>query len=1050
MSAYPIFGFFRLFAKPAKNFLLICGTFFKLSALFLFCELAPPVWAQQPVAVSNEWTHLDSPPREKSGAERWVAPFRAEFFQLEHARIRAKYSGIQRGQSYEAGLSGSEIFLPMPDGGTARFKIVEAPVMEAGLAAKFPDVKTYAGVGLDDTNAAVRLDLTPAGFHAQVLSPHGAFYVDPAYRRDTNYYVSYYRRDYQKTNEGFQCLSQENQSLASAMTSPLATANVIESGATLRTYRLALACTAEYAAYFGGTASGAMSAMVTAVNRVNGIYETELAVQMVLIANDELLVYTNASTEPYSNGLGSVMLTQNQSNIDAVIGTANYDYGHVFSTGGGGIAYVGVVCSASSKAGGVTGIAQPVGDPFYIDYVAHEMGHQFGAHHPFNSNTGSCGGVNRYGPTAVEPGGGSTIMAYAGICAPNNLQAVSDSYFNGANIDEIQAYIAGTGGSCAVNSATGNSAPTVSAGASYTIPSQTPFVLTATGSDPNGDTLSYCWEEMDLGPATALTDPDNGSSPLFRSLSPTNVPMRYFPNLASVLAHTNWDEEILPTNSRTMTFRVTARDNRTGGGGVSYSQTQITVVSNGAAFAVTAPKAGVSLSGTTIVSWNVAGTASAPINATGVNISLSVDGGQTYPFALASNAANNGAKAVTLPSLATSAARIKVQGTGNIFFNVSPGNFTITPSGGYPQVVSTALVSESFKPTNGAIDPYETVSVNWGVKNVGPTSTTNLVGTLLQTNGIYYPGGPQTYGAIPAGATVTRAFTFTPSGVCGGTVAAVMQLADGAAPMGIFTNVFILGTNIQYVSTQTYSNIGTMTIPASGKASPFPCTIPVTGITNPVVKVTVTLNGYSHTRPDDVGIMVAGPGGQTVGLMDGCGGTTAVTNLTLAFSDSAAAELPKSSTGTALTSGTWLPSNYNPSDSYSAPAPSPPFGTNITALGATPNGTWSLYCNDFSAPYGGSISGGWSLTIVSSNSVPLCETGYPTPDITGPVCSPNVVWLTWSSIPGPHYQVQYTTNVVSGYWSNLGAAILATNVWTSTTDTAVSFPAKYYRVVVGQ
>ena len=1003
-------------------------------------------------ALGQEWTPVPVEPASKAGAARWVQPLRGELFRLDHAVIRTNYAKIRTGEPADARSIGTEIDLPMPDGTTARFAIVEAPVMAPELAAKFPEIKTYAGQGIDDPQASVRLDLTPAGFHAQVLSPHGAVYVDPAYRDDADLHVSYYKRDYAKAIDDWNCLAEGGSTAGkgvgetSAVSSGIE-ANKVQSGATLRTYRLAVACTGEYAAYFGGTVSAAMAAIVSAVNRVDGVYETELAVRMVLVGNNNLIVYTNASTEPYSNNNGSKMLGQNQTTLDSVIGSANYDIGHVFSTGGGGIALLGCVCVSGEKAEGVTGSSAPTGDAFWIDYVAHEMGHQFGANHTFNSSNGSCGGGNRNASTAYEPGSGLTIMAYAGICSPDNLQLHSDPFFHGISIDEIQAYTTtGSGSSCAVPTATGNSAPTVSAGANYTIPASTPFVLTATGSDPNGDTLTYSWEEMDLGASTALTTPDNGASPLFRPFMPSNSPVRYFPKLSSVLANTNWNQEILPTTSRTMKFRVTARDNRVGGGGVADAQMTVTSVSGTGPFVVTSPNTATNWSGARTVTWNVAGTTNAPISASGVNIFLSTNSGLTFPFLLATNMPNTGAATVVLPNLNSTHARIMVQGAGNIFFDINNVDFTVIPGSAAPLILSTgtSLANESCAPTNGVIDPYETVTVNWTLANFGSSPTTNLIATLLATNGVYYPSTPVTYGVIGAGSNVTRPFSFVPAGTCGGSVTGVVQLADGAANMGTVSSVFNLGLVQTTVTTQIFNNAGSITINDNTSASPYPSTIAVSGVSTPVTKVTATINGWTHTYPSDVSMLLVGPGGQKVKLIGYTGGGSAISGITVTLDDSASATLPSS----AIASGTYLPTDLSSSQVFNSPAPASPYGSTLAPLAATPNGTWLLYVEDFAAVDSGSISGGWSLKFLTTTYTTNCCSTFPQPTLTRTTYSNNVASFNWNSLPGPHYQVQFRTNLSTGSWQNLGSPIPGTNTMMDITDNTSNSPVRFYRVFV--
>jgi hypothetical protein len=556
--------------------------------------------------------------------------------------------------------------------------------MAPELAAKFPEISTYAGQGLDDPTATTRLDWTPAGFHAIIFGLSGTVYIDPFSRNDVTHYISYYARDFipspDKRYVETLPFGADTEAMQAELAELVAEGVLAPAGSELRTYRLAMAATGEYTIFHGGTVPLGLAAIVTSVNRVTGIYEREVAARMVLIANNDLIVYTNPSTDPYTNNNGVTMLGQNQSNLDAVIGSANYDFGHVFSTGGGGVANLGVICRAGVKARGVTGSSQPVGDPFDVDYVAHEIGHQFGANHSFNGNAGSCAGGNRNGPTAYEPGSGSTIMAYAGICGAQNLQLNSDDYFHGVNLDEIVAYsTVGSGNGCPVVTPTRNEPPVVNAGpGGFTIPSQTPFTLTGSASDPNGDALTYNWEEFDLGPAGAPNNPL--SPPFFRSWPSVASPARTFPRLPDLVNNTTVIGEVLPNATRALSFRLTVRDNRLGGGGVNSANVSFNVTTAAGPFAVIAPNTAVVWAGNSQqnVTWNVAGTTVAPVSCAKVDISLSTDGGFTYPITLAVDTDNDGAQPIVVPNIATTSARVRVACAGNIFFDISNVNFTIT------------------------------------------------------------------------------------------------------------------------------------------------------------------------------------------------------------------------------------------------------------------------------------------------------------------------------------------------------------------------------------
>ncbi len=628
--------------------------------------------------------------------ERVTLPRAYRFLSLDFAAMQ----GVLREAPVEAARGAAPLLLalPHPGGGFERFAVVESPVMEGSLASRYPDIRTFAGQGVDDPTASLRLDVTPLGFHAQVLSARGAWYIDPWRRGATDHYQSYLDRDKGRTagGESFSCLVSGDGTpmgvetvMAGGAERVVSPAALLPLGDTLRTYRLAVAATGEYTTAVCSpnppAKSCGMAGIVTTVNRVVGIYEREVAVRMVLVGNNDAVVYTNGASDPYTNGNGSTMLSQNQTNLDSVIGSANYDIGHVVSTGGGGVAYVGVPCRSGMKARGVTGSPNPVGDAFDVDYVAHEMGHQFGALHTFNGTTDNCGGGNRSAESAYEPGSGSTIMAYAGICGAEDLQPHSDPYFHARSFDEIRAYItAGSGDTCPVKTSTGNSAPTVNAGPSFTVPKQTPFTLTGAASDPEGDPLTFCWEEFDLGAQAPPNTDVAAVRPIFRSFNPTTSPSRTFPRLADILSGSATLGESMSTRTRTMTFRLTARDNRAGGGGVDSATTTVDVVGSAGPFAVTQPDTGASWNAGSCqtVTWNVAGTDAAPISCSAVEILLSTDGGQTFPVTLAAATPNDGQEAVNLPLVSTSTARIKVACSSSVFFDISNPDFTIAPSPG--------------------------------------------------------------------------------------------------------------------------------------------------------------------------------------------------------------------------------------------------------------------------------------------------------------------------------------------------------------------------------
>jgi hypothetical protein len=885
-------------------------------------------WQDAAVSASAQRSTAAATAAKADGPQRFHAAT------LNRQGIKSFMAAAPRERSIEADASPLIISLPHPDGGYQRFAIVDSPVMEAGLAAKHPDIRTFSGRGVDDPTATLRMDITPLGLHASVRSPQGRWFVDPRAVRDDSVYHSYHARDLPNRrgplreapitepqlalDRGFfhandplvvrgagfvpgasVTISVRNpQSDTGARQSVVVNADAdgvvkttlvadpsretgsyeitasdgnaastvvyqvvaddaaaaAATGNLLRTYRLALVTDPSYATYFGP--ENVTAAKVTLINRVTQIYEDETSIRLVLINNTDALNLNTAADMTGANGpcggaacfttaqaatCGSGTLTRNRVVAGLLAGASNYDVGHIaLGLNGGGIAGLGVV-GGTSKAQGCTGLPTPVGDFYAVDYVAHELGHQFAGNHTFNGVTSNCSTSNRNAGTSVEPGSGSSIMAYAGICGADNLQTHSDPYWSQRSFDEIVALtsssesvlneiqmgaltgftangasfrisyngvtsapivrgtnytaagvkaaiegIAGwpAGGTVTVSALTdnaftvtfngalagtnvpelklanftggasgyvgeitaggattrggsaagsGNSVPVVTVAPTYTIPLRTPFALTGSAEDADGDTLTYLWEQNDRGATgtangTALLNNIKTNGPLFRQFgvravvssgdtieynSPgenhvTTNPTRVFPDLAQIVANnTNAATgacptvtgtpsadvvecyaEFLPTasyvgtanvnaNPASLNFKLTARDGR---GGVGNATTQLVLASGAGPFLVTAPATGVSAAGgsTLNVAWNVANTSAAPVSTANVKISLSTDGGLTFPTVLAASTPNTGSKAVVLPAVATSKARIKVEAIGNVFFDISHADFAIT------------------------------------------------------------------------------------------------------------------------------------------------------------------------------------------------------------------------------------------------------------------------------------------------------------------------------------------------------------------------------------
>ncbi|MBP2328079.1 hypothetical protein JOF56_008464 [Kibdelosporangium banguiense] len=801
----------------------------------------------------NPWTAV---PRDsvsaRSAKQAEIRATRFAGFTLDRLAMKSKLDRAPRSR----GTQTQEVLLPTPEGTFQRFELVDSPVMEAGLAAAHLEIRTYSGKGVDDPAATVRADLTPLGFHASVRSPRGQWYVDPYYRADQSLYASYYGHDL--SNPGGPLVERATVKGSVPDAPQISAGSVVR----LRTYRLALVTDPSYAAYFG--AANVTAAKVTLVNRVAQIYENETAIRLVLVNDtDKTNLNTMAmATEPNGpcgaeacfradeiTSCDVPTIYHNPTVLGQLVGAGNYDVGHVgLGVNGGGLAGIGVV-GGSDKALGCTGLPTPVGDFYAVDYVAHEIGHQFGANHTFNGTQYGCADQARSTPSSYEPGSGSSIMAYAGICRQDNLQPHSDPYWSHRSYTEINSYITAgqpeldeiqnvslrdfdgtdsftigyrgqqsvpivrgnnftdtgikaaieairgwpkgatvdvlgfsghemtdagfqvsfTGGavsaknveSLAITTATGtsgfvsetvkggkqdnggwrventsNRAPVVTVPPKHTIPVRTPFALTGSATDADGDTTTYMWEQNDRGgvAGTALVDNTKTEGPLFRQFGTAAVvsdqdalkyyspgqnaantnPARVFPDMAQIVANntnaktgtcpqappppttgrgTNVPaalidcySEFLPTagwigwdKSRTLHFRLTARDGRQGGGGIGSADTALVLAPAAGPFLVTSQGSATTYAGGSAqsVTWDVARTNVAPVNAREVRITLSADGGVSFPYVLANRTPNDGSETVTLPRVTTNKARIKIEAIGNVFFDLNDTDITV-------------------------------------------------------------------------------------------------------------------------------------------------------------------------------------------------------------------------------------------------------------------------------------------------------------------------------------------------------------------------------------
>jgi len=585
--------------------------------------------------------------------------------------------------------------VPLPDGQMVSFAMYKTRAMSEEMAKQFPQFQTYMGKEIGGA-MHLRLNVHPSGIYMAVYgTDHGRVIWQPYDNAGT--LIMYYAQDAPplKLSCAVDGTTKEWQPEETGTVSRPAFSDRI-----LRTFRLAYATTGEFSQYHiqraiqNGTLDNnatdqqkkqaVLDALVVIVNRVNEVYETDLGIHLELISGTNT-IFLDPNNDPYTNDNSQALLSENQRTMDRIIGSANYDIGHVGSTYSGGLAGLGVVCRDGVKARGETGLPSPIGDHYAIDFVAHEMGHQFGANHTFAN---SCGG-NRNDNTAVEPGSGSTIMAYAGVCPPN-IQDFSDPYFHYVSIMEIKNYLMQH--DCSQHTQLQNRAPVASMGPQRYIPKETPFVLEVTASDEDNDTLTYTFDQTDVyrdpGQTDAPPRSTNTTGPLFRSFPATERSYRYFPQMADII-NGNYGNtwEVLPSVSRVLSFKAVVRDNNPEGGQIATPGVVLGVDANAGPFRLTSQTSDENwLPGQQVnITWDVAGTNEGHVNTPTVDILLSLDNGDNFDVVLAENVPNDGAETITVPDINTTTGRLMVRGHGNYFFDASRGRIVV---GNYQEVCS--------------------------------------------------------------------------------------------------------------------------------------------------------------------------------------------------------------------------------------------------------------------------------------------------------------------------------------------------------------------------
>ena len=638
-------------------------------------------------AQQNHWNRESEAALRKDVFAKKQRPSNFLVFRLQEKAMEAQLRNAPSEKMMSAKRSGFLLTVPDEQGNPVDFKVVEASVMQPGLQSRYSRIRSYLGYSTKDPGTTIRFSFTPQGFNGVILSfSKPALYIEKI-ERGNNLYIVVSQKDLPPV-EDFECTTTATASAGMQTKTQIASAGFGTLNANtgdLRVFRLAFAAQGEFSEWcLDGTEANdaeriakVLAEQAEQITIVNGHLERDFGVRIVMIDNNEDVIFLDPDTDPFTATETEDINNEAQTVITDEIGSENFDVGHLIrrrtSGSGGNAGAIGSICNDATKARGFTGRTDWNELGVYSEIMlTHEFGHQFGANHTFTHKDESHG-------AQMEPGSGSTIMSYGGNSDSEGFHVVPirDHYFHAISIQQVTAYLAGV--TCGTTQSAGNSAPSADAGNNFTIPKSTPFQLTGSAADADGDNLTYTWEQMDNvideDDFPWEPDPTHTFGPEFRSRPPSTSPIRIFPILENILDGSNTNRwEKLPSVSRSLNFRLTVRDNNPGAGQTNSDNMVVTIDDAYGPFTVTSPNSAVTwCPGTHTVTWDVNGSDALAAN---VKISLSTDGGQTFSTLVASTA-NDGSADVTIACAYSTTARIKVEAIDNIFFDISNTNFTI-------------------------------------------------------------------------------------------------------------------------------------------------------------------------------------------------------------------------------------------------------------------------------------------------------------------------------------------------------------------------------------